>query len=379
MVFFYQLIFPQQCAKIKTVEVHIMRKIRKYKRKKRKRIIILSSLTLLLFLCVGYAAFQTNLKITAKVNIVCTPITINDLKNTVISSGDGLHKDIYREDTYVYAGANPNNYIYFNNEVWRIILIMNSYIKIIREEPLNTPMNFDYSTNRFSGGKYCSSANSQGSNGCNLWGSVNETEIHGVSYANSFPYRTDNYSYALQGPDDISYINNYLNIEYYNLIDANSKKYIEKYYYDYGLLPTMVNSSSYNINDLLNKSSYIFGKYLVSLPKATDYIIASTYTGCGNYYYYSSETCTKAAAKQNWMYDSNHNLWTINPTEYLYNGQYYTQKVAVISKDTGGIIQSNAYQNVPNNYVKPVLFLNPEIKLCGSGHPNNPYYIYEDS
>lgn len=350
------------------------------KRKKRRgknKVIIITSLCLLLVFTVGYAAFQTNLTITAKGNIVCTPITVNDLKTNITVSDDGLHKDIYREDTYVYAGANPDNYIYFNNELWRIILIMGSNLKIIKEEPLTTPMNFDYSTDRFSNGKYCSSTNSQGSNGCNLWGSVNEAEMAGASYATSFPYRTDNYSYTLQGPNDISYINDYLNNDYYDSIEESSKKYIEKYYYDYGLLPTMVNSSSYNINDLLNQSRYIFGKYLVSLPKATDYIITSTYTGCGEHHYYSSETCTKAAAKQNWMYDSNHNLWTINPTEYLYNGQYYTQKVAVISKDTGGIIQSNAYQSTPNNYVKPTVILTSEIKLCGKGSTNNPYYIYE--
>lgn len=353
-----------------------MRKLRRYKRKTRKKIIILSSLTLLLFLCAGYAAFNTKLNITAKGNIICTPIPVNDLKNNITVSEDGLHKDIYREDTYVYAGAKPDNYIYFNNELWRIISIMGSNLKIIKADPLATPMNFDYSTNRLDG-HYCSSTNSQGNNGCNLWGSVNETEMNGSSYATNFPYRTDNYSYTLQGPNDVSYINNYLNNEYYNSIDESSKKYIEQYYYDYGLLPTMVNSSSYNINDLLNQSRYIFGKYLVSLPKATDYIIASTYTGCGEHHYYSSETCTKAAAQQNWMYDSNHNLWTINPTEYLYNSQYYTQKVAVISKETGGIIQSNAFQSTPNNYVKPTVILNSNIKLCGKGSEKNPYYIYE--
>lgn len=45
-----------------------MRKIGKYRRKKQKKIII-TSLSLLLFLCVGYAAFQTNLSIIAKGNI----------------------------------------------------------------------------------------------------------------------------------------------------------------------------------------------------------------------------------------------------------------------------------------------------------------------
>ena len=46
-----------------------MRKIRNRKNKKQKKMLIIGSLSLLLFLCVGYAAFQTNLNITAKGNI----------------------------------------------------------------------------------------------------------------------------------------------------------------------------------------------------------------------------------------------------------------------------------------------------------------------
>ena len=70
---------------------------------------------------VGYAAFQTNINITAKGNILEKGITINDLKKLTVTSGDGLYKDTYETGRYVYKGANPNNYITFNNELWRII------------------------------------------------------------------------------------------------------------------------------------------------------------------------------------------------------------------------------------------------------------------
>lgn len=46
-----------------------MRKIGKYRRKKQKKLLIISSLSLLLFLCVGYAAFSSNLTLKAKGNI----------------------------------------------------------------------------------------------------------------------------------------------------------------------------------------------------------------------------------------------------------------------------------------------------------------------
>ena len=46
-----------------------MKRIGRHKRKKQKKILIIGSLSLLLFLCVGYAAFSTNLSLKAKGNI----------------------------------------------------------------------------------------------------------------------------------------------------------------------------------------------------------------------------------------------------------------------------------------------------------------------
>ena len=40
----------------------------------------------------------------------------------IVESGDGLYEDEYEAGRYVYKGANPNNYIEFDNgEIWRII------------------------------------------------------------------------------------------------------------------------------------------------------------------------------------------------------------------------------------------------------------------
>ena len=44
---------------------------------------------------------------------------------------------------YRYIGKNPNNYITFNNEVWRIIGVFDGRIKIIRNDTLGN-MFFDY-------------------------------------------------------------------------------------------------------------------------------------------------------------------------------------------------------------------------------------------
>lgn len=54
---------------------------------------------------------------------ITTPIISDDLvetRNLVVSSGDGLYED---SDSYVFKGTNPNNYLSFNNKLWRIISI----------------------------------------------------------------------------------------------------------------------------------------------------------------------------------------------------------------------------------------------------------------
>ena len=55
----------------------------------------------------------------------------------IVSGGYGLYADEYESGRYIYKGANPNNYITFNNETWRILSIEgDGRIKIVRNELL---------------------------------------------------------------------------------------------------------------------------------------------------------------------------------------------------------------------------------------------------
>ena len=66
-----------------------------------------------------------------------TGMTSDDLKALAVTEGDGLYADEYEEGKYTYKGANPNNYITFNNETWRILSIdVDGRIKIVRNELL---------------------------------------------------------------------------------------------------------------------------------------------------------------------------------------------------------------------------------------------------
>ena len=65
-----------------------------------------------------------------------------DLTDDITTSGDGLYEDEYEEDRYVYKGKNPNNYVSFNNELWRIIALeKDGTMKIVRNETLPNQTN----------------------------------------------------------------------------------------------------------------------------------------------------------------------------------------------------------------------------------------------
>lgn len=58
--------------------------------------------------------------------------------------GDGTVINI-NEDEYRYSGSDPDNYITFNDETWRIIGIVDGYVKIIRNDSLGY-FSWDYKT-----------------------------------------------------------------------------------------------------------------------------------------------------------------------------------------------------------------------------------------
>ena len=118
------------------------------KGKKQRKIIVSSVIGLLFVMSIGYAAFKTNLNINAKGNIKDNSITISELRDKYCNTTeeDGLYIDIYEEGKCIYKGTNPNNYITFNDELWRIVSIeSDNSIKIIKSDPLENHMAYDTS------------------------------------------------------------------------------------------------------------------------------------------------------------------------------------------------------------------------------------------
>ncbi len=123
------------------------------------------------------------------------PLFIDFIKgNSVVTSGEGLyevsHNDAsityttdqnaiqnLKQTEYRYAGSNPSNYVTFNNELWRIIGLVNtpegSRMKLIRKDSIG-----DYAW-------YTSDSSINSGQGINDWNSSNVKNVLNNTYYNN--------------------------------------------------------------------------------------------------------------------------------------------------------------------------------------------------
>ena len=209
-----------------------------------------------------------------------TPAGDQILDNTdIVTSGDGLYEDEYEKGKYTYKGANPNNYVTFNNEEagWRIISInSDGTIKIMRD------MIIAY--------KAWYSSNS------NNWASAD--------------------------------LNTYLNSTYYSGLNSTAQSQIVSKDFSIGAVQWNDTSLSNSINN--ENSRKWNGK--VALATASEYIRSNSNQGsCGNMnQLWSSTSCGNTT----WMYDSTI-WWTLSPY-FGYSGSvfYVTSTSSILNTST---------------------------------------------
>lgn len=315
--------------------------------------IIISSLCLLLCLCVGYAAFNTQISLKAKGNIKESKnCEFGGLKVKTVTEGDGLYFDTYEEGKCTYKGTNPNNYIMFNNELWRIISTEeDGTIKIIR-------------------------------NGSN---DVLRSQV----------YDTTNNSDWMRPAT----INTYLNTEYLSTIDINKDKIVM---HDYGV-GTIEDINIDLTKQIIDEKSKIWnGK--IALLSVSEYIRANSNIDlCESFYL--NNTNYDICKDTNWIYNlsslDNDFIRTLTPIpEVELNGfliseyedyrmwvydvaheGFFSGKIAMSYFDFdsfGATINLYAYPvNESGVSIIPVLYLTPNITLSGTGTEQDPYTIVD--
>ena len=348
------------------------------KRRKQRKIIIISSLTLLFIMTVGYAAFQTNINITAKGNILEKIFATNDLKSTAVTTGDGLYKDTYETNRYIYKGNNPNNYIKLDNDLWRIISIeSDNTLKVIKQDNIvgvvydpgyETSITGITAANSMVGTRYSATstdycyyiASTTEYYGCNVWGSKTTMLDKNGNSITKMPKKTgDSTTYNL--PTKEAYMNTYLNNTYYAGLSDKVQKKITTHSFNVG--PLTYKSGQTLSTDISQEKAYTW-KGKVGLANATDLVRASTDTSCtsASAGYQSPYPCQNG----NFMFNST-TWWTMSPRQDSNSG-------SVWSAYSSGVVFAGS--TLRNTYgMRPVVYLSSDIKLTGKGTEINPYII----
>ena len=281
---------------------------------------------------------------------------------------------------YRYIGSSPNNYITYNDEVWRIIGVFDGRIKIIRNDSIGN-MSWDY--------KKSGVGSSVFNNGSNDWSDsqlmymLNPTSYKlkdGYSSDGTYIYdRSGNIIYQLgcQPEDIVSGATSYsCTTNTWSLNSTALSQISEATYYLGG---TVYNSTSHfgtaeEIYTWERGTKVYNGKPkkwtgLVGLMYPSDY--AYTFAnGVDDKCYSDTNYCRSNSGgnpNSSWLYKSSTNQWTVSPSS---GAAYLLFSVG----DTGYVYNGDANTD---RGVRPVLYLRSGIKLQGSGGSDDPYEIIE--
>ncbi len=333
-----------------------MRRYRRMRKKKQRKLLILVVCSIFVFMSVGYAAMQTELNIGAKGNVVKKVTGAEAILDQVniVTTGDGLYKDSYEENQYIYRGSNPNNYITFNNEQWRIVSVNtnDNTIKIIRNEVLE---------DRVFHSSFCSTA-------YNITDKEVKKDKNGI-------YQINRIDYLFVEPppvevylgcnkwDEPAELNTYLNEVYYNnTLSEVARNQIEESWFNVGPVSY---SSNYSLSDNMEQSKSAKWQGKIGLIDVTEYVKASTNSVCDSVYdFYSNGSCYNDA--QDYL-DISDIFWTISPRLESDSG-------FVFYIDSNGNL--NHYDAYYSRGVRPVVYLSPNIQITGGdGSQNDPYEL----
>ena len=293
----------------------------------------------------------------------------------VVTSGDGLYEDQYETGRYIYRGSNPNNYIQFNNELWRIVAKeTDGTYKIVRDEllPQNenyTTMAYDASNHRlYENNTYCTDPWS----GCGVYAAVNGT------------FQTPDGRYSGTVTEDSS-IKEYLNNTYYPTLNGIAKTQVQSHAFNIGSVQWLNVSG----NDSIEKN--IAGEKMykwtgnVGLINVSDLLKASTNTACTSAtdeFNAVMEDTPRETCGSYLTYFDNINegigattYWTINAFSAESEDRSCYVWFAAFARGIGVFDGNSAYYDDTHG-ARPVLYLKSDIELTsGTGTELDPFVI----
>ena len=311
---------------------------------------------------------QTRTKCTLYFSKYIPPAT-----ETILAKGetDELKYDGTADNNLRYIGADPNNYVSFNNELWRIIGVMNNIddgtgkketrLKIIRAESIGS-----YSWDNKANG----TGSSTSSSGSNDWTDSTLKEV-----LNNGPYWNKTSGNCPSGENGATTACDFSS----NGLTNEAKEMIDNTLWHLG------GSSTYN--DVTTSMFYerergtdVYSGHAtewigkIGLMYSSDYGYATSggsttnREACLNEVLYNWEDSSYSDCKNNdWLYDSSNWQWTLTS-----NSSY---SYIVFDVIRGGSVTSN-YRAYFSHALSPALYLSSNVKISGGeGTSGNPYTL----
>ena len=285
------------------------------------------------------------------------------ITNLLEYDGEGLKIDNTPDQNIRYYGSNPNNYVSFNNELWRIIGVFGNNVKLVRSEKLGD-LSWDSSESSINSG----------------WG-VNEWSQSDLkNYLNTMYYGgTSVTCYNAKNKKEVTCPTNTLDetskslIDYhtwntgapnYNeLYNSTTQSYdtVEFYKAERGTVNGKICTSGTYCNDTVTRKTEWTG--YIGLPYVTDWAYASGEDDCNTKIDRSSPYKCK---NNNWMQRSS--AWYLSPSAYPDNANYVWDVSGV--GFTGLSFAANPRSAFPTIYLKSNILIE-----SGKGTSDNPYIL----
>jgi len=256
---------------------------------------------------------------------------------------------------YRYWGATPNNYVKFNNELWRIIGVFDvddgtskveQRVKLIRNESIG---DLAWDTSTYNSGY-----------GINEW---TQADLKILLNEGDYYNRLNTYSTTGLTTEAKRLIGNakwYLGAHTTNIVNTPD---IYKYERSIATGKQCTQGTDYCNDNVTRKTSWVGG---VGLMYPSDYGYAADMTSCGAT---NLNSYNISCAATNWLFKSGIYQWTLSPYAY---SSYATHTFDV---DLNGNFGYNCRAN--NTYsARPATYLLPDIKIVdGTGTETNPFIL----
>ena len=282
------------------------------------------------------------------------------ITNLLEYDGEGLKIDNTSDQNIRYYGSDPNNYVSFNNELWRIIGVFGNNVKLVRSEKLGD-LSWDSSESSVNGGygvNEWSQADLQNYLNKMYYGGTSVTCYNGKSNkTTTCPTNTiDETAKTLID----NHIWNTGAIEYNTRTDT-----VAFYKDERGNQTGKICSSGNNCNDTVERTTTWPG--YIGLPYPTDYAYASSENICETNMVKQDSSNAYICKNNNWMF-KNIWYWTLSPSA----SSGISRFVWLVHSD-GDVRYSNAANG---GAVFPAIYLKSNILIeSGKGTSSNPYIL----